>query len=691
MKGMQGIGTALRGVLVAGCVLWAANAAATQHASGGHAYWIEPAPAFVEPVAVPTLWPQDLTGADGESWRNWLSDDQIDLRSALHQFYRDMVIQPLSTETLAQAAQLRVDFDPSWERLSLHRLEVRRDGEWLDRLDPESITLARREQNFESSQYNGQVTALIVIKDVRIGDVVRLSYTLHGTHPVVGDYGLLGFSFGSGEATAVRQLRILAPQSPGLQVLATGEGAPVPYQETPAVGGGVELRAYQEHLAALHFADQVPDWHLQFPALFVAQRRSWADVARWAEALYPKVGLSPAMQLAVERIRSNHPTPEARLRAALTLTQDEVRYFGMEFGASTHQPADPGVVLERRYGDCKDKSRLLVELLHALDIEAVPALVDTDYQRLLDQMPPAAGAFDHVIVQARIGTRVYWLDPTQTLQRGSLDELGFPDFERALLVDSRTTGLTVIELPQQVRDVLEVDERAVSADGLAAELTVVSTWKGGLAEYMRRELASKSQRSISENYRQFYIRSYGAATTLEPLKVEDAADRNEVKVTERYRVENYFVRDGNAGYTDFYAQAVGQFVDLPSRIDRAAPLALRHPLEVRHHVDIHIPQDARPFKNSSDNEDLQIPDPAWQFRMRGRAEGHRMQIDFEYTSRAALVEAGAVQAHLDQRRKLRDELNRRIRFRWQDDPAADRESRLRTLLNQLRAEAGDAR
>lgn len=677
-------------VLLLALLLPAFDLLASVHRSGDYQYEVAPPPDFVLPTSVAEQWPQELQPVPGqsESWRNWLSDDQVDWRAAPARHYRDFAVQPLSTETLSHAAQLRIDFDPSWQSLSLHRLQLRRDGQWLDRLNPASITLARREQNFESRIYDGQVTALIVVEDVRIGDVVRLSYTLTGSHPVVGAYGMLGFTFGASDAIAQRQVRVLAPANPGLNLHQTD--AVLSVQQEP-LGDAVVLSVQRSNIAALRLADQVPSWVIQTPAIFVALKRDWADVARWAVGLYPPEEPSPAMRKAVEDIARLHAAPLDRARAALTLTQDDVRYFGMEFGASTHQPASPGLVLERRFGDCKDKSRLLVNLLRELDIEATPALVDTDYRRLLDELPPAAGAFDHVIVMARIDGRSYWLDPTSTQQRGPLDELGFPDFERALLIEPDTSGLVQIKPPRTPPVALEVEETVRALEGHAAELKVVSTWHGGLAEYIRRQAAGSGHDSMGERYRQFYTRSYGYASSSAPLQIVDDPQRNTLVVTEQYRIENFFQRDGETGSAEFYAQSIGQFLSLPDQMDREMPLALTYPLAVSHRFSVQLPESARTYGTASSTRE--VKDPAWDFKLRTSSTEQSHELFFEFRTHTKVVEKDAVRAHLKQRRELLDLLSRRVNFRWQGDLAAQRQTRLRALLDALdQAEAkADAR
>ncbi len=53
----------------------------------------------------------------------------------------------------------------------------------------------------------------------------------------------------------------------------------------------------------------------------------------------------------------------------------EVRYTGVEFGEARLVPEFPAETLRRKFGDCKDKSTLLVAALRASGIEAYLALL----------------------------------------------------------------------------------------------------------------------------------------------------------------------------------------------------------------------------------------------------------------------------------------------------------------------------
>ena len=76
----------------------------------------------------------------------------------------------------------------------------------------------------------------------------------------------------------------------------------------------------------------------------------------------------------------------------------EVRYTGVEFGAARLVPEYPSETLRRRFGDCKDKSTLLVAALRAAGIDAYLALLSAGDDQDVAQDLPGLGMFDHAIV-----------------------------------------------------------------------------------------------------------------------------------------------------------------------------------------------------------------------------------------------------------------------------------------------------
>jgi transglutaminase-like putative cysteine protease len=130
-------------------------------------------------------------------------------------------------------------------------------------------------------------------------------------------------------------------------------------------------------LAGIRGEKDRPSWHMQYPRLRLSEWSSWKAVVDWSLPLYRRAPLTPPLQALVDEWRKESADDADRIILALRFVQDQVRYTGIEIGPGAYQPTAHGRVLERRYGDCKDKALLLVTLLAAMNIEAQPALVNT--------------------------------------------------------------------------------------------------------------------------------------------------------------------------------------------------------------------------------------------------------------------------------------------------------------------------
>ncbi len=85
------------------------------------------------------------------------------------------------------------------------------------------------------------------------------------------------------------------------------------------------------------------------------------------------------------------------LEDVLAFLRHEVRYVAVEVGVGGYRPAAPHETLARRWGDCKGKVALLLDLLAAAGIEAYPALVLAAPEDRIDADFPSPFYFDHMI------------------------------------------------------------------------------------------------------------------------------------------------------------------------------------------------------------------------------------------------------------------------------------------------------
>jgi hypothetical protein len=111
------------------------------------------------------------------------------------------------------------------------------------------------------------------------------------------------------------------------------------------------------------------------------------------------MGTAPVRDRAREIAGSLPGQPDRRrkLEALLDFVRRQVRYVAVEVGIGGYRPHTPQEVLERRWGDCKDKAFLLVDLLRDSGVEAWPVLIRLDPDGRVDREFPSP-QFNHVIV-----------------------------------------------------------------------------------------------------------------------------------------------------------------------------------------------------------------------------------------------------------------------------------------------------
>jgi len=605
-------------------------------------FQVKPPPAWVQPVALESRDSQPLDEAGG--FQHVLSEIQTRVEGPSEVRYVRHALRVTTEGGIQEAAEIDVTFDPSYERLTLHGVWVHRGGQRKDVLDPSAVKVIQQERELEQRLYNGSLSALFFVHDVRVGDVIEHAYTTDGSNPVFAGRFLSAVGTRVGSPLGHWRYRLLWPSARTLHVKNHGTDL------TPTVKEVDGVREYvweQRDVPALSVDDALPSWYDPWPWLQFSEFESWADVVRWAVPLYPvPTKLSPALAAEVERLRAAHATPSARLLGALRFVQDEVRYLGMELGPNSHRPHAPEEVLARRFGDCKDKTLLLVTLLRALGIEAWPALVDTDRQHTLEAMHPSPGVFDHVIVQARLEGREHWLDPTVSHERGPLEGYEPPPYRRALPIAEATTGLVEIPEPQRLEPTMEVEESyAESRAGAPVSLTVTTRWKGPNANHMRRQLSTSSLKDLEREYLNFYARTDPRIRSTAPLSVKDDPEKNVITAVERYAIESFWTEHRRG----FSASTLSSFLLRPRIAQRTMPLAITHPVNVRHRIRFEM---QKPMRTRPEVDTLKGPAGELDYSYRTEGAGKVLLLEYRYRSLKDAVEPSELMAHLETLKRM---------------------------------------
>lgn len=622
----------------------------------GDDYRIAPAPTWVQPLAPRpgASHPEDQISGGIDYL---LVDSQTRVEGERAERFFHSVTRVVNRQGIESAAQVAIDFDPSFQTLILHQVRVLRGAVAVDQLTPERISVLQRERELEYLIFDGTRTLNLILDDVRVGDLVEYSYTLEGLNPVFSGRFFDGVELQWAVPVDRLSWRLLWPA--GRPLHWKNHGTPL----EPAVTRDGDWQVYlwqQDDIPPLIEDDLLPEWYQPYPWVQLGEMESWSEVVDWALPLYRVPHpLSVTLQKRIAEIASAAASPEERVRAVLRFVQDEVRYLGIEVGPGSHAPSDPSLVMQRRFGDCKDKALLAATMLGELGIEAAPALVDTRLGRRIADYLPAPTVFNHVILHVRLEGRNHWLDPTRNEQRGTLGTLTPPDFGLALVLEPGSRDLKAMAPsdPAQVTRAVSETFDLRPGIGAPAQLQVVTVYSGPAADGMRARLATSSRGELEKVYLNFYSATYPAITAAAPLETADDEQANRLTVTERYTVPGLWERNEEEGRWEaiFYPVEMADFFEAPPGLRRQMPLAIPFPANCRLTTEVLLPEGW-----SIKGEVTEIDDPLFSYARTVGYAKDRLTLSYRFQTRGDHLDPEALASYAKNLRRARESLGYRV-------------------------------
>lgn len=490
-----------------------------------HPDWVSPVPAGGARVDAAAAQVENIDVqtrvTDNETWR-----------------YTRLVTRVNAPAGLPMVSQIQVEYEPSYQSLILHRLEIVRNGRSLDRLGTTDLKLLQREQQLEQSMYNGLITLSGVIQDVRVGDRILFEYSVRGVNPVFqGRYSSMEWLASPLGPTQRIDIRILMPGNRALQSQVGPRDTQVQQRR---LGGQLEYRFSRDAVPALVFPQQVDPSEFVGLMVQVSEFRNWNDVAQWGEKLFPVDHGVAALDGIAQSIRTSSVDDFDRTTKALDFVQQEIRYFGTQLGPNSHRPFSPAKVLQQRFGDCKDKTLLLLSLLKRLGIAGEPVLVSTVQRDFVSDLLPSPLVFDHVIARVELQGRVFWLDATRSLQTGALSRRSAFGFGSGLLLRGDQQALTSIPLGTDEVQVSVVDRFIQTRWTEAPILESEVRFRAAMAERMRLTEAMAGSEQLQNMINQSYLQHYPTLLSLGPPETENAADDDAFIVRQRFSVPEFW-------------------------------------------------------------------------------------------------------------------------------------------------------
>ena len=536
----------------------------------------------------------------GEFYR--LVDYQRRISKTRNDRYRHFALELKTSDAVQDNSNFSVSFHPSYQNVKIHALNLIRKGERLNRLDLSQFDIYRLETDREKLLYDGRLQTALIIPDVRVGDILEYSYTISGRNPELIPGYVSSATLNYGVPVQRQHERVLVHND--LPVFKKSHNS----ARDPEVTNWGQYKVHTwlaNDIEKLDVDEDIPNWQYARPVYTLSAYKDWSDAGEFFAPKYtPRYKQNGPIPSIATSIKNETSDLKKQARMALDYVQTNIRYTGIDIGSGGYEPRDPELVLEQKFGDCKDMTILLLAILRELDISSHAMLVDSDMRGGIDRLIPSHGAFDHVLVRAEIEGLFYNLDGTRGEQLGDLNNMAQSHYGKGLLLQPGNARLIDINIrkPEYYKDITDTFD--IVSDPEIITFKSVSVYHNYEADAMNSTFINNGKGKLEENFLNFFQNTYPTIKQVGDMEIEIDEAKATLTVTVNYEIPKAWETDLELSLKTFPAYPSDVTSDVPDfkAGERTMPLALSYPRKSRHKL-VFLADETWAFEDSRFEED----------------------------------------------------------------------------------------
>ncbi|NLF30849.1 MAG: DUF3857 domain-containing protein [Planctomycetes bacterium] len=416
-------------------------------------------------------------------------------------------IKVVDAGAVSQYSTLQAGFDPLAEEVCLNEVVIR-DAEGRE------VSRVQRSDCYVVDAVDGDVashdrTLNIPLPNLAPGHLIDLTYTkrtlgkaeefsYYCWTPLTGKPVLTAGVFYLGAADAIRSRGLNVPPA-------------------AAFDGGLAwiLRDLTWRLEPM----QAPLEQFAPLVMLCDARSQWPGlVEEYLQDIADKLAADPAVGELAARLTATCQTDRQKADALLCYVRDTLVYKPIEFGRRARVPQAAAETLRRKYGDCKDHSVLLMQMMRSVGLPASLALVSTGTEVAADL--PSLDPFDHmVVVCAEAAGRCRVLDATA---KGLSVEVSpiWGDVPRRVLVLDASRPRFEMAAPARAGDSAVHVRRTVDASGGPVVVNERVRLTGVMAQWMR-DFAREHDRPVLEQWAGSVVTSHVRLAVIKSIELRN--------------------------------------------------------------------------------------------------------------------------------------------------------------------------
>ena len=451
------------------------------------------------------------------------------------QTFASVTSKIINNSGIENLSQIYIPFDTSYQSIQFHSFVIERNGKKVDKTSELEFNIINSENDLAANVYNGVMAVHAIVDDLRKEDLMTISYSVIGINPL--HKGHLHDIYYLQDVNPIDYFKFKIISSSDFEFsykVDSEENINIKENEKDGiktveiVGKHIEPFVLEEFMSA----SSVVGNRIQ-----ISSFKNWNEVSAWGMNLFAN-SENNAIEEAISEITNSKDDLISKATAIVDFVQNDIRYTSVNGGIGSLKPSSPNEVLDRRYGDCKDKTLLLVEMLRKIGVEeAYPVLVNSGGGKFLNDYVEGNTLFNHVIVKTNIAGKDMWIDPTVPMQGGSILQRHSPYYGYGLVLSTATTELEEISAINYSTTTIEevFDFSKLDEDG---KLTVKTVLTGNDANSLRLMYDYYSPKEIEDLFKGVYSTIFLDVQLIGRVKITDDLDKNEMTLVEEYRIES---------------------------------------------------------------------------------------------------------------------------------------------------------
>jgi hypothetical protein len=349
----------------------------------------------------------------------------------------------------------------------------------------------------------------------------------------------------------------------------------------------------------------------------------------------------PKVKQLVASLTEGVTDPEEKARRIYAWVQRQVRYVAFEDGMGGFVPREAGLVCNRKYGDCKDMSSLLVAMFREAGLTAYFTWIGTRNKPYVYAETPLPVADDHMIATLKIGDRWVFMDGTDPTIPFGIPPYGLQGKEA--LIGMGENKYTIVKVPEaNAAQNIMTDTTYLRLKGDMLEGTVVIRYKGYPAWDIATRMMYKNENEKANAVRSMTSRGSNKyiQTGFDYKISEDHA--KDVYLRSDFQIGDYIQKAGAERYINLNLHRYYER-DLLDTLVRKAPVERKYKIRTRQVVVFEIPAG---FRLSYLPPDASGGVPGlWSYRISYHQSGTKVQLVKEYEVNSLYIKPEQFVAH----------------------------------------------